>query len=172
MSDMIWNGSYTLGDSQETQITAGTGIKVTTPAAGQIEIAADETVLWENTNQYPAVSAITLSENWNNFKYIRIDTCESYANANISNIFDTASYSFAGSRAKRFTVGHYAPDPSNSILYIRFVQLSFANNEYISGTVTFGRASLPAGGSIGYTDSDSNTRIIRVVGINRIAGGN
>jgi hypothetical protein len=172
MSDMIWNGSYTLGDSQETQITAGTGIKVTTPAAGQIQIADDETVLWENTSAYPSVASVTLSENWNNFKYLRFDTAEAYGNSNISNQFDTASYSLAGSRAKTFTIGHYAPDPANNILYIRYIRITFANNDYLSGTVTSGRVSLPAGGSIGFTDSDNNTRIVRVVGINRISGGN
>ncbi len=69
MSDMIWNGSYTLGDSQETQITAGTGIKVTTPAAGQIQIAADETVLFSNSSN---VRACTLSEDIQNFNRFRI----------------------------------------------------------------------------------------------------
>ena len=69
MSDMIWNGSYTLGNSQETQITAGTGIKVTTPAAGQIQVAADETVLYTGTS---SVTPIVLSEVVTNFDRVRI----------------------------------------------------------------------------------------------------
>ena len=71
MSDMIWNGSYTLGNSQETQITAGTGIKVTTPAAGQIQISNDETVLYSGPNVAPSSTAIALSGNINDFNSVK-----------------------------------------------------------------------------------------------------
>lgn len=171
MSDMIWNGSYTLGDSQETQITAGTGIKVTTPAAGQIQIASDETVLWENTNQYPAVSAITLTENWNNFKYLRVETTEQFGNGPLTNLFDTQSQSFSGARVKRFEVGHYACDIANNVLYIRLIMVSFNNGEYKNATIDVVRVSV-GNNTSSFTKGTGDTRLVRIVGINRIAGGN
>ena len=171
MSDMIWNGSYTLGDSQETEITAGTGIVVSTPAAGQIQIADDETVLWLNTDQYPAVSSITLSDNWNNFKYLRVETTEQFGNGPLTNLFETQSQSFSGSRVKRFPVGHYACDITNSTLYIRLLMLSFANNEYKTATVDVVRVSI-GNNTSSFTNATGDTRLVRIVGINRIAGGN
>ena len=171
MSDMIWNGSYTLGDSQETQITAGTGIKVTTPAAGQIQISNDETVLWENTNQYPAVASISLSENWNNFKYLRVETTEQFGNGPLTNLFDTQSQSFSGGRFKRFEVGHYAVDISNSTLYIRLIMVSFANGEYKDATIDVIRVSV-GNNTSSFNNGTGDTRLVRIVGINRIAGGN
>ena len=79
MSDMIWNGSYTLGDSQETEITAGTGIVVSTPSAGQIEIAEDKTVIM-NT----AITKVGGSQNFledpNNFECIDLYIRDRYSN--------------------------------------------------------------------------------------------
>lgn len=79
MSDMIWNGSYTLGDSQETEITAGNGIKVTTPSAGQIQVAADETVLYTGNG-----SSVILSESITNFDRIRITWEHNFNNTTIN----------------------------------------------------------------------------------------
>jgi hypothetical protein len=82
MSDMIWNGSYTLGNSQETQITAGTGIKVTTPAAGQIQISNDETVIMST-----AIIKVGVSQNFledpNNFECIDLYIRDRYNNDNM-----------------------------------------------------------------------------------------
>jgi hypothetical protein len=82
MSDMIWNGSYTLGNSQETQITAGTGIKVTTPAAGQIQISNDETVIMST-----AITKVGGSQNFledpNNFECIDLYIRDRYSNDNM-----------------------------------------------------------------------------------------
>ena len=153
------------------EITAGTGIKVTTPAAGQIQVAADETVLWENTSAYPAESSITLSENWNNFKYLRVETTEQFGNGPLTNLFDTQSQSFSGTRAKRFEVGHYACDIANSTLYIRLLMLSFANGEYKTATIEVVRVAV-GNNTSSFTSGTGDTRLVRVVGINRISGGN
>lgn len=160
----ISQGNYIL------QGTVATSAGIVGDGTTQNPLRADETVLWENTSEYPIVSDITLSEKWSNFKYIRVDTAELYANANKCDLFDTASYTLAGTRVKRFIVGHYAPDPDTSTLYIRYIRLSFANNNYINATIDTARTNLPNNGSITFTSSDSSTRLVRVVGINRIAG--
>lgn len=79
MSDMIWNGSYTLGNSQETQITAGTGIKVNTPAVGQIQISNDETVIMSTAITKVAGSQ-NFSEDPNNFQCLDLYIRDIYYN--------------------------------------------------------------------------------------------
>ena len=82
MSDMIWNGSYTLGNSQETQITAGTGIKVTTPAAGQIQIAEDKTVIM-NTPITKVGGSQNFLEDPNNFECLDLYIRDRFSNDNM-----------------------------------------------------------------------------------------
>ena len=171
MSDMIWNGSYTLGDSQETQITAGTGIKVTTPAAGQIQIADDETVLWENTNQYPAVSAITLSENFNNFEFIEVSIVDLYGWGTTTNLVYTPGVSKSGRRPKRFVTSNIFSFDNNGTLttYLRMLVLEFANGEYKTCSVTPFETRITS--TTTYVGSGSSV-LGMITGIHRIAGGN
>ena len=171
MSDMIWNGSYTLGNSQETQITAGTGIKVTTPAAGQIQISNDETVLWENTNQYPAVSSITLSENWNNFEFIEVSIVDLYGWGTTSYLFYSPGVAKSGNRTKKFATNNIFTLDNNGTLttYLRTVVLEFANNEYKIATVTAFETRITGTGN--YVGNGS-TVLGKVTGIHRISGGN
>ena len=171
MSDMIWNGSYTLGDSQETQITAGNGIKVTTPAAGQIQISNDETVLWENTNQYPAVSAITLTENWNNFEFMEVSIVDLYGWGTTTYLFYTPSVSKSGARTKKFSTNNIFSFDNNGTLntYLRTVVLEFANAEYKTCSVTAFETRITASGN--YV-GPGGTVVGKITGINRISGGN
>ena len=120
MSDMIWNGSYTLGNSQETQITAGTGIKVTTPAAGQIQIAADETVLWTGT-VYETGTDYALSETVKNFS--KIEVWVQKRNGTI------------GSIGRAIQVTHMVPTFTNTgcLSYVNAIDI--ASNAYTQNTV-------------------------------------
>jgi hypothetical protein len=160
MSDMIWNGSYTLGNSQETQITAGTGIKVTTPAAGQIQISNDETVLWSGTKSFD----ITLSESIYNFKYI--------------DVYPSGS----GIRwlgAKRFDTKNIS-DSSNEFLLDAVFQFSTTSMYVFTSTwsvTTNGTKLESANKGMGYTidsqktitwyTNNNNAAICKVVGIQR-----
>ena len=67
----IANGTYTIGQTSATNFQAGPGISITQPSAGTVRIGNDETVLWEGT---PSSSSykITLSEAKTNFDRIMI----------------------------------------------------------------------------------------------------
>ena len=153
------------------EITAGTGIKVTTPAAGQIQVAADETVLWENTSAYPAVSSITLSENFNNFEFIEVSIVDLYGWGTTTNLFYTPGVSKSGSRTKRFATSNIFSLDNNGTLttYLRTVVLEFANNEYKNGSVTGFETRITA--STNYVGS-GGTVLGKITGIHRISGGN
>lgn len=73
----IYNGSFLLGDTSTTILSAGHGISITQPSEGTVKIANDETVLWSGTwkpgnTTTPTNGTIEVSESILNFEYIRI----------------------------------------------------------------------------------------------------
>ena len=75
----IWNGTFVLGNVSATTLSAGEGIKITTDEPGVIKVSNDETVLWSGSwkpgnTTTPTNSAIEISESVENFEYIRIVT--------------------------------------------------------------------------------------------------
>ena len=50
----IYNGSFVLGDTSATVISAGPGIKIDDSQPGVIKVSNDETVLWENNGSFSA----------------------------------------------------------------------------------------------------------------------
>ena len=72
----IYNGSFVLGNTSATTLSAGEGIKLDTSVPGVIGISNDETVLWSSTNSTGDAIAegdhITLSEEISNFETIEI----------------------------------------------------------------------------------------------------
>lgn len=172
MSTAVSNNRAIRGPVTAVPVVAGDGVRLVKDTDNNRIVAElDETVLWENTDQYPEESSITLSENWNNFKYLRVETTEQFGHGSLTNLFDTQSQSFSGARPKRFEVGHYACDITNSKLYIRLLMLSFANSEYKTGTIDVVRVSIGDNTS-SFTSGTGDTRLVRVVGVNRISGGN
>lgn len=73
----IYNGSFVLGNTSATTLSAGPGIKLNTSVPGVIGISNDETVLWENSawlgsDKSPGVNTASLSESVYNFNSIKI----------------------------------------------------------------------------------------------------
>jgi hypothetical protein len=67
----IAQGTYTLGQTSATTYQAGPGISITQPSEGTVRISNDETVLWEGTLT-ASTDKITLSEAKTNFDRIGI----------------------------------------------------------------------------------------------------
>lgn len=160
MSDMIWNGSYTLGDSQETQITAGTGIKVTTPAAGQIQISNDETVLYSSSST-SVVTSFTLSAKPSEFDRIRIS---GYVNGGR---FCTEIPSDTGIDANiRFACTSYAPDSYGHPLQIYGASYTSTNGltyTWYRETLRWFNQNTP--GTVAGTTNEVKPVIYKIVGI-------
>ena len=70
----IYNGSFVLGDTSATTLSAGPGIKITTDEPGVIKVSNDETVLWSGTNEFitPSITGKELSEAPSNFEKLEI----------------------------------------------------------------------------------------------------
>ena len=75
----IYNGTFVLGDTSATTLSAGPGIKIDDSVPGVIKVSNDETVLWSGSwkpgnGTVVTNSAIQVSESVENFEYIRIVT--------------------------------------------------------------------------------------------------
>lgn len=151
----ISEGSFVLGDTNNLTFEAGSGIKITEPSEGTVRIANDETVLFENGT----TTGATCSEAPSNFERIRI-------------FYNRGDDSF---------IQEFPGSPKDNVLQIfcagtfsnGFVSL-FTFRYSISGSTisptsylkeTFGNTTLSV-------RSANAPTILKVVGINRIAGGN
>ena len=65
----IYNGTFVLGNTSATTLSAGTGIKLNTSVPGVIGISNDETLLYSGNSN---ITTGTLSEPATNFNYLRV----------------------------------------------------------------------------------------------------
>lgn len=147
--------------------TAGHGITIEGNSLNR-EVSLDETVLYEDSDG-TSVSTFVLSEGWNNFETVRFIIADAYGWGTNQYDFLTSGVSVAGTRAKHFPcVRALITDK----MIIRQIQFSFANNDYVNGTVESSEATIKDGEFPTFTTTSIASRLIKVVGINRISGGN
>ena len=72
MSNSIYNGTFVLGDTSATTLSAGPGIKIDDSTPGVIKVSNDETVLWSAATTANATSAGIFNENPFNFERIGV----------------------------------------------------------------------------------------------------
>lgn len=162
----IYDGSFVLGQTSATNFVAGPGIKIDQPSEGVVRIGNDETVLWENTASGVYNGTITFNEPWSGFDKIRIDVTDAFGWGGKSEQFDTLN--LAGNRVKNFCCTYqFVVTGSTNKQYIRGCNLSFANNEFISGTVGSIETVFTPNSTISCVTGGSGPRLVRVIGINR-----
>ena len=163
----IYDGSFVLGQTSATNFVAGPGIKIDSPSAGTVRIGNDETVLYEGPGQFGlnlsdsvynydkiAVSISRLSPTPEQYFYTKdISASGGYFNTNY------ISMSTPGSTAEMycFTTPWTVLNNGNTI--------SAVNNSF---GVTF---NLTANSTYSFS-KNASAPICRVIGINRISGGN
>lgn len=177
MSDInsIANGSYTIGETNNLTFQAGPGITVTEPTAGTVRIGTDETVLYSGTTaaKQPQ-SAVTLSEPATNFEKLDILYWDRYLNISDSKTVYTSNMGFNNESYSRVNLAAPFLHESAFPMFIRASQYKFSNNT----TMTYESNNLimitPSGIKSTYSTTPDNggTYIYKVVGINRISGGN
>lgn len=158
----IYDGTFILGNTSATTLSAGEGIKLDTSVPGVIGIGTDETVLWSGTR----TNEVILSESAYNFEFIRIEMDEDSSNAPnpIVTIKPSAvmTFGYCYGMANAFLAFVYATLTNNTTL-------KFAATKSVQfGSFTSTNVSLTATLDL---DQVINS-IVKVVGINRIAGGN
>ena len=151
----IYNGTFLLGNTSATTLSAGPGIKFDTSVAGIIGISNDETVLYSGTR----TSAAQLSENLYNFEMLRVNDI-------YGNIYTIGTNASASQQLK---LTNYGGQPQQ--LYVRFVLAS----SYLNVEKGFQLVNAVDGWnspSTAWTTSNINNTysreiISKVVGINR-----
>ena len=176
----IANGTFTIGSTSATNFVAGPGIKIDEPSAGTVRIGNDETVLWEGTS--PQVSANTtwtaaLSEPASNFERVGLVLYHSYGwgvdglnnNAFDFRVVENYDGKFIWSQLddiRPSTINFGGNNPQYD-----------ANAAGISGGNIFvckgyGRYACTPSGTLGSITNNRGVIIRKVIGINRINGGN
>ena len=158
------------------EITAGTGIKVTTPAAGQIQISNDETVLYDGSSagQLKSDTTIAISESYLNFEKIKF-----YFLASAGSVGNTQytreAIVLRGTGSLSYTEVSTGPIVSgvNGTTHTDVASFTFSTSDETHCTVksTGIRVSVTSAGAYN-TISDRGPTVLRIVGINRISGGN
>lgn len=158
----ISQGNYIL------QGTVATSAGIVGDGSTQNPLRADETVLWENTTSGVYNDTITLNEPWSGFDRIGIEVTDAYGWGGKSEQFDTLN--LAGARVKNFSCSYpFIVTGSPNKQYIRGCTLSFANNEFTSGTVMSFETVFTPTSTFTCVTGGSGPRLVKVVGINRIA---
>ena len=152
----IANGTYTIGQTSATNFQAGPGIKIDSPSAGTVRIGNDETVLWSG-NAEISNFPITLSEIPANFERIRISFKSWIDNATVNE--------FAGSTICYNLNSNWADSEGVSFYFNEYLTLSGTTLSFIAGKFC-------AFGDKIVNNQTSNFKVYKIVGINRISGGN
>ena len=173
MSEIIQSisqGTYTIGQTSATNFQAGPGISITQPSEGVVRIANDETVLFSSTGtSLNAGGYLTINESPLNFEYVRIDFAHQEAwggkhSTVIPNFIDTTRNNFTlGETWFRDTNGY-----NNMWRNLSNERFESATNRiyHISGfqgVVT---------NTAWNTNGELPITYYKVIGINRISGGN
>ena len=165
----IWEGSFVLGNTSATTLSAGPGIKIdSTSVPGTIKISNDETVLLDN---YGNNTALQLNESPLNFKEVKLycrgssinGNNEAWGSMNIdceqlsSTNYVMVNGGFCGSCSAPVTGNTY-------VMYALYSGCSGTNWKKTFGMATRGS----------YIDATNSGHffIYKIVGCNRISGGN
>jgi hypothetical protein len=162
----IANGSFVLGQTSATNFVGGTGITVDSPSEGTVRISNDETVLWSGTAFNPAGSnnpmsgTAYMSESIFNFDQIRLDFIGSVFNESVllTNPINTEEDNYFNVKKEQ----------KNNNLYIG-TKYRFNNETTLTGFCSYGTTQNIGTMTGGYWHFGG---VVRVVGINRISGGN
>jgi len=174
----IANGTYVIGQTSATNFVGGPGIKVDSPSEGTVRISNDETVLWENSNGVKLKDGITLSESRLNFESIKITYVITADGA--PTVLEIPMLGInRGSSFLHTLPGSLDNHSYNTAGYCLLWQVFFAdctdtylksNTSQFIGKMNFINGSTPGTWTQGAND---NVPIVyKIVGINRISGGN
>ena len=160
----IYDGSYVLGDVSATQIVAGEGIKIDTTEPGVIKVSNDETVLFESPNATGTdlTNVFNLSESMANFSKVKV-VYRLWNEGFMPDWFEFDYNNREGNSTKN-VADVFTLNP------LRFIGGSFnfsANNSFVVNELRYADSSFAT-----TTLDKSRGAIYKVIGINRISGGN
>ena len=167
----IANGTYVIGQTSATNFKAGPGIKIDEPSEGVVRIANDETVLWSGGN-LSIGSTATLSETVKNFELFGIYGHESNRGRGVYQEFNPAVIENDNTQNFALFLPDCATDFSWAGWYIE--NLHFTDTAATALANVSGRQTWRWYANNTWEDDITNRHILidKIVGINRISGGN
>ena len=156
----IYNGSFVLGNTSATTLSAGPGIKIDDSTPGVIKVSNDETVLWSGT----AAKSGTLSEYVSAFDYVKFYCTDDAKNSFVITMDGTCS---AAGNTLILT-------PNSGGATYRTLNAEVTGKDFAIWGSQFGfnGTTTAIGWVNGRTSNNTWTLATKVIGINRISGGN
>ena len=154
----IYDGTFVLGNTSATTYQAGPGISITQPSEGTVRISNDETVLYSGSYS-TTTTAINLSEQFTNFDKLEVWWTQQNARP-IINHYQTENLK------QLFTV-HGKAENNQAVVF-------FAGWNKGNDNKSFTKYYCKYSNSLNWGNfTDANEMIpVKVIGINRISGGN
>lgn len=158
----IANGTYTIGQTSALNFEAGPGISITQPSEGIVRIANDETVLWSGTGT--GSDTFNLSESMANFETIKI-LYNPWSDNTSTHYFE-----FDYNRRPTTMANGIISDVSvytETTLRLFFVTFNFTDTQLTVNHICYCDGSFTV-----QNLAKTNVKVYKIVGINRISGGN
>jgi len=163
----IYDGTFVLGNTSATTYQAGNGISITQPSEGTVRISNDETVLWSGYTT--TTGAIQLNESVRNFETVECygDAGNGWSDHARPQIYGKAELGYHNSGAAIFTLMGMTR-VSNGTVQIRCMPIDLNQT-----TATLNQAfQLNISTAAAITRENTTAALTRIIGINRISGGN
>ena len=164
----IWNGTFLLGNTSATTLSAGPGIKIdSTSVPGTIKISNDETVLWSGEG---SLSGCTFSESKDNFERLKVYCYPTEQTTARQQIIEVPTSNTALPISLLYANGGNGTYPY--VIYRTFYRLNSTGILPNNGSTSGGHAWFSPTWSLGGTSTTPSVKITKVIGCNRISGGN
>ena len=163
----IWNNTYVLGDVSATQIVAGEGIKIDTTEPGVIKVSNDETVLWEGTGSNPNYVSGTFTENPWNFSSLKFYQCNLQGGKCVNEVelYDNPT-------SADMSIVIMAPRGNNEINYDAVKLLVNPSTWSATNSKTLAMSWTTTAFANNNNVANALKSVIKIIGVNRISGGN
>ena len=163
----IYNGTFLLGNTSATTLSAGPGIKITTDEPGVIKVSNDETVLFEN--QTATTASMILSEPLTNFEYFEIYGHWDYNMVQCIRAYNKVYTNSARGYANAFSLAGYGVGN----IATGNTDFFFCGTDYSANdtTITVRKCMRQNLQQNLYSNTDG-LYVDKIVGVNRISGGN
>lgn len=164
----IANGTYTIGQTSALNFEAGPGITIDQPTAGTVRIGNDETVLYSGVN----AKTVNLTESWKNFDRLKVYVQNGSQDNGVTIVEIKPLERDGYTPYYNIIAGFSYATGSNGMIWQNII--GSAADTSLTNISAFGFQNNWNAGSVSTRSNRDNDLacIIKVVGINRISGGN
>ena len=167
----IYNGTFVLGDTSATTLSAGPGIKIDDSVPGVIKVSNDETVLFSAGNDSSGYQSGNLTESIMNFECIRVAGMDNDGHVDVKYIYPAWTKNADGFSTSGYEVFLYGANPyaPQNTVWEKWTRYSFSALTSFNVVLSY-EGSYTANTVNNVTNNHKNS-IREVVGINRKQNG-